>query len=232
MRIRNNVIVIVAAGVIALSLVTVALAYGHSIKRHRARSQNRFTPQLAEQIIRIAREEGVYPFLALEVMRAESGFKRLARSHKGARGLMQMIPATALRFGVSDPYDPEQAIRGGCRYLKFLSERYGGRVELVLAGYNAGEGAVDRYGRRIPPYRETRGYVASIMRGYRRAKQIETAVLKRESAPGLRARYASRKRCSQFSKQIRLTDTELRARLDTFGRIPKLGRTSDTEAQR
>ena len=228
----HKAVVGIAIAMLVLSLVTVALAHSNSTKRQRARSQNRFTPQLAEQIIRIAREEGVDPFLALEVMRAESGFKRLARSHKGARGLMQMIPATALRFGVSDPYDPEQAIRGGCRYLRFLSERYGGRVELVLAGYNAGEGAVDRYGRRVPPYRETRGYVVAIMRGYKRAKQIEAAVLKRESAPGLRARYTSLRRGSQYSKQIRLTDTELRARLDTFGRIPKLGRTSDTEAQR
>ena len=229
---RHKVIVSMATGIIALSLVTVVLAQGYSTKRQRVRSQSRFTPQLAEQIIRIAREEGVDPFLALEVMRAESGFKRLARSPKNARGLMQMIPATAVRFGVSDPYDPEQAIRGGCRYLKFLSQRYGGKVELVLAGYNAGEGAVDRYGRRIPPYRETRGYVAAIMRGYRRAKQIEAAVLKQEAAPGLRARYVSSRKGSQFSKQIRLTDTELRARLDTFGRIPKLGRTSDMEAQR
>ena len=77
-------------------------------------------------------------------MRVESGFNRLALSPKKAMGLMQMIPATALRFGVSDPYDPAQAIRGGCRYLKFLSERYGGRLELVLAGYNAGQGAVDK----------------------------------------------------------------------------------------
>ena len=229
---RHKVIVRIALGFIALSLVTAGLAHGHPTKRQRARSQNRFTPQLAEQIIRIAREERVDPFLALEVMRAESRFKRLARSPKGARGLMQMIPATALRFGVSDPYDPEQAIRGGCRYLKFLSERYGSRVELALAGYNAGEGAVDRYGRRIPPYRETRVYVASIMRGYRRAKQIEATVLKRKSAPGLQARYVSSRRGSQFLKQIRFTDTQLRARLDTFGRIPKLGRTSDTEAQR
>ena len=230
--VRHKVIAGMAAGMLALSLATVALAYGHSTKRQRTRSQSRFTPQLAEQIIRIAREEGVDPFLALEVMRAESGFKRLARSHKGAKGLMQMIPATALRFGVSDPYDPEQAIRGGCRYLNFLSERYGGRVALVLAGYNAGEGAVDKYGRRIPPYRETRGYVAAIMRGYRRAKQIEEAVLKRGHTAGLRSGYVSSRGGSQPSKHIRLLDTELRARLDTLGRIPKLGRTSDTEAER
>jgi len=229
---RHKVIVSMATGMLVLSLVTVALAHGHSTKRQRSRSQNRFTPQLAGQIIRIAREEGVDPFLALEVMRAESGFKRLARSPKGARGLMQMIPATALRFGVSDPYDPEQAIRGGCRYLKFLSERYGGRVELVLAGYNAGEGVVDRYGRRIPPYRETRGYVAAIMRGYKRAKQIEEAVLKRERTPSLRQDHVSSKGGSRLSKHTPLTEAQVRARLETFARIPRLGQISDTEAQR
>jgi soluble lytic murein transglycosylase-like protein len=182
---RHKAVVGIAVVMLVLSLVTELLAHKYTKARSRARSQNRFTPQLAEQIIQIAREEGVDPFLALEVMRVESRFNRMARSHKGAKGLMQMIPATALRFKVSDPYDPSQAIRGGCRYLKFLSERYGGRLELVLAAYNAGEGAVDRYGKRIPPYRETRQYVANIMRGYKRAKQIEEAVLKRESAPGL-----------------------------------------------
>jgi hypothetical protein len=229
---RHKVIVSMAAGMLALSLVTASLAHGHSTKRQRVRSQSRFTPQLAEQIIRIAREEGVDPFLALEVMRAESGFKWLARSHKGARGLMQMIPATALRFGVSDPYDPEQAIRGGCRYLRFLSERYGGKLDLVLAGYNAGEGAVDRYGRRVPPYRETRGYVAAIMRGYRRAKQIEEAVLKRERTPGVRARHSTSRGGYQLSKQIPLTSAQVRARLETFTSIPRLGRISNLEAQR
>jgi soluble lytic murein transglycosylase-like protein len=229
---KHKVIARVAIGVIALSLATAALAYSHSTKRQRSRSQSRFTLQLAEQIIRIAREEGVDPFLALEVMRAESGFRRLARSHKGARGLMQMIPATALRFGVSDPYDPEQAIRGGCRYLRFLSQRYGGRVELVLAGYNAGEGAVDRYGRRIPPYRETRGYVATIMRGYRRAKQIEATMLKRERTPSLRPGHVSSRGSSQQSKHIPLTEAQLRARLETFRCIPRLGQISNMEAQR
>lgn len=145
---------------------------------------------------------------------------------------MQMIPATALRFGVSDPYDPEQAIRGGCRYLKFLSERYGGKVELVLAGYNAGEGAVDRYGRRIPPYQETRGYVAVIMRGYRRAKQIEESVIKRERVPSLRAGQGSSKGGYRLTKQMPLTTAQVRARLETFTSIPKLGQISNMEARR
>jgi soluble lytic murein transglycosylase-like protein len=231
---RHKVTVIMATGMLTLSLVTVALADNHATKRQLTHSQNRFTPQLAEQIIRIAREEGVDPLLTLEVMRAESGFRRRAHSHKGARGLMQIIPATAMRFGVSDPYDPEQAIRGGCRYLKFLNERYGGRLELVLAGYNAGEGAVDRYGRRIPPYRETRWYVASIMRGYRRAKQIEKAVLKKGYGPGLRTHQVSSRGRYQISKQnsLPLTDAQIRARLESFGRIPRLGQIASTGGRR
>jgi soluble lytic murein transglycosylase-like protein len=215
-----------------LSLATPALAQNHTTARTRTRSKNRFSPELAGQIIRIAREEGLDPMLTLEVMRAESNFNRLARSHKGAKGLMQMIPATALRFGVLDPYDPEQAIRGGCRYLKLLSERYAGRLDLVLAGYNAGEGAVDKYGRRVPPYRETRQYVASIMRGYKRAKQIEEAVLKRERMPGLQAGHISSRNGHRVAKQVSVTSTKLRGRLETFGRIPRLGRISNMEAQR
>jgi hypothetical protein len=147
---------------------------------------------------------------------------------------MQMIPSTAMRFGVSDPYDPEQAIRGGCRYLKFLDERYGGRLELVLAGYNAGEGAVDRYGRRIPPYRETRGYVASIMRGYRRAKQIEEAVIKRRHGLSLRSHHVSSIGRYKISKQnsLPLTNAQMRAGMDTFGRIPRLGKIAHMEGRR
>jgi soluble lytic murein transglycosylase-like protein len=217
---------------LALSMVIETLAQTRKVTRRRASPQSRFSPQLAEQIIRIAREEGLDPLLTLEVMRVESGFNRLALSPKRAMGLMQMIPATALRFGVSDPYDPAQAIRGGCRYLKFLSERYGGRMELVIAGYNAGEGAVDKYGGRVPPYKETREYVASIRTGYRRAKQIEAAVLKGGSGVGLQTHYISSRRSYQRSKQVSVSDNHERARLETFARIPQLGRISNTEAQR
>ena len=229
---RHKAFVGITVGAFALSLVTIVHAQNQTKLRSRVRSQNRFTPSLAEQIIRIAREEGLDPFLTLEVMRVESGFNRRARSSKGAKGLMQMIPATALRFGVSDPYDSEQAIRGGCRYLKFLSERYGNRLELVLAAYNAGEGAVDRYGKRVPPYRETRDYVAAVMRGYRRAKQIEEAVFKKDHVPRLRARYVLSRRNYRSPKRISFTDAQMRSRLETLGRIPRLGRISDMEAQR
>lgn len=91
----------------------------------------------------------------------ESRFKPGAVSHKGARGLMQLMPGTAARFGVTDPHDPRQNVHAGARYLRYLLKMFDGDVSLALAGYNAGEGAVLKYGRRVPPYRETRGYVSS-----------------------------------------------------------------------
>ncbi|HYO63042.1 MAG TPA: lytic transglycosylase domain-containing protein [Pyrinomonadaceae bacterium] len=110
---------------------------------------------------------GVDPYLIFCVMEQESHFNARAVSPKGARGLMQLMPGTAARFGVSNPHDPAQNVRGGTRYLKQLLNRFNGRVELVLASYNAGEGAVEKYGRRVPPYRETRHYVRRISARYR-----------------------------------------------------------------
>jgi soluble lytic murein transglycosylase-like protein len=105
---------------------------------------------------------GVDPYLIYCVMRQESGFSSGAISNKGARGLMQLMPATAARFGVTNPHNPAQSIMAGARYLKFLLNLFEGRVDLALAGYNAGEGAVQKYGNRVPPYAETRNYVQSI----------------------------------------------------------------------
>ena len=105
---------------------------------------------------------GVDPYLIFLVMEQESHFNTRAVSHKGARGLMQLMPATARRFGVRNVHDAAQNIEGGTRYLKELIGRFDGRVDLVLAGYNAGEGAVMRYGGRVPPYAETRNYVKRI----------------------------------------------------------------------
>ena len=109
---------------------------------------------------------GIDPYLVFCVIEQESQFKQFARSPKGAQGLMQLMPGTARRLGVRRPYDPAENIMGGTRYLKELMNMFGGRVDLVLASYNAGEGAVMKYGRNVPPYRETREYVKKIGKRY------------------------------------------------------------------
>ncbi|HEY0873350.1 MAG TPA: lytic transglycosylase domain-containing protein [Vicinamibacterales bacterium] len=108
-----------------------------------------------------AAEHNVRADLVRAVIQAESAFNPAARSHKGAMGLMQLMPATATELGVDDPYDPEQNIRGGVRYLRALLDQYSNNEELALAAYNAGPGAVDRYDG-VPPYRETRDYIERI----------------------------------------------------------------------
>ncbi|MBC8028928.1 MAG: lytic transglycosylase domain-containing protein [Pyrinomonadaceae bacterium] len=113
---------------------------------------------------------GVDPYLIFCVMEQESHFNSRALSPKGARGLMQLMPGTAARFGVRRPSDPAQNIAGGTRYLKQLIAQFDGRVDLVLASYNAGEGAVLKFGRKVPPYRETRDYVKKISYRYRRSR--------------------------------------------------------------
>lgn len=112
---------------------------------------------------KLAPEYGVSPQLVMAVIRAESNFEPGAVSPKNAQGLMQLIPETSVRFKVRKPFDPEQNIRGGMAYLRWLLAYFEGNVALVAAAYNAGEGAVDRY-RGIPPYAETRDYVRRIMR--------------------------------------------------------------------
>ena len=106
------------------------------------------------------------PLLIYAQMHQESGFKLKATSYKGARGLMQLMPATAIRFGVTDIYNPKQNIEAGIKYMRWLMDKFGGDVALALAGYNAGEGAVMKYGNQIPPYRETQEYVRRISARY------------------------------------------------------------------
>ena len=109
---------------------------------------------------------GLDPCLVLSVMRAESSFNKTAVSVKGASGLMQLMPATATRFGVKNIFDPRENVFGGTRYLRWLLDRFSGDVRLALAGYNAGEGAVEFYGLRIPPFLETQNYVRIIYSRY------------------------------------------------------------------
>jgi soluble lytic murein transglycosylase-like protein len=109
---------------------------------------------------------GVDPYLIYCLMSQESSFIAGAVSPKGAQGLMQLMPGTAARYGVTNPYDVAQNIKGGTRYLKDLLTMFNGRVDLALAGYNAGEGAVMKFGNTIPPYDETRNYVKLILKRY------------------------------------------------------------------
>jgi len=109
---------------------------------------------------------GVDPKLIKVMMLQESGFKPAATSYKGASGLMQLMPDTAKRFGVTDIYDPKQNIEAGVKYTKWLLDRYEGNVDLALAGYNAGEGSVDKYGKTIPPFKETQNYVKTAKERY------------------------------------------------------------------
>ena len=109
---------------------------------------------------------GVDPYLVFLVIEKESRFRVRALSPKGAQGLMQLMPGTARRLGVTKPFDAAQNIKGGTQYLRELMDMFGGEVNLVLASYNAGEGAVLKYGRNVPPYRETRDYVKTIGKRY------------------------------------------------------------------
>ena len=109
----------------------------------------------------------VEPNLLRAVIVVESGFNSRAVSKRGAVGLMQLMPATATRFGVSNRFDPKQNVHAGARYLKFLIDRFGHDIRLALAAYNAGEEAVDRNGGQIPPFSETMAYVPRVLKIYR-----------------------------------------------------------------
>jgi len=118
---------------------------------------------IARLLADLAPQYGIEPALALAIGLTESALNPQALSPKNAMGVMQLIPETALRFNISRPYDPEQNIRGGLAYLRWLLAYFEGDIAFVAAGYNAGEGAVDRY-RGVPPYRETQAYVERILR--------------------------------------------------------------------
>lgn len=117
-------------------------------------------------IVDSSRRYDIDPLLIYAQMHQESAFKLKATSYKGARGLMQLMPATALRFGVTNIYDPKQNIDAGVKYMRWLLNKFDHDMSLALAGYNAGEGAVMKYGNQIPPYNETREYVRRITARY------------------------------------------------------------------
>lgn len=120
-------------------------------------------PGRVEEMIRAASERyGVDPHLVRAVVKAESDFNALARSYKGAQGLMQLMPETARLHNVSNVFDPEENIDAGVRHLRLLLDRYQGDVRLALAGYNAGMKAVEKYGG-VPPYPETRDYIRRVL---------------------------------------------------------------------
>lgn len=145
--------------------------YRPSVAAPRASPAPRTAPRAASRwnamIEQVAAEHGVDARLLHAIISVESAYNPQARSHAGALGLMQVIPATGKRFGADDLFDPLQNLRAGTAYLVWLKRRFGGDLELMLAAYNAGEGAVQRHGNRIPPFKETRQYVMRVTALYR-----------------------------------------------------------------
>jgi soluble lytic murein transglycosylase-like protein len=141
-------------------------AFDNRLHRYPTHSRKRYH----QHIVAAARTFQLEPALLHAVISAESGYDPFARSPKGATGLMQLMPATAKRYGVANPLDPKQNIQGGAAYLRDLLTLFGNDLKLALAAYNAGEGAVMEHGYRVPPYRETIQYVPKVLAYYKRYK--------------------------------------------------------------
>jgi soluble lytic murein transglycosylase-like protein len=153
-----------------ISVKSYAVPNTEGVRATRFASASRLEP-FEELIAEHAQKQGVRPDLVRAVMQVESAFNPRAVSPKGAIGLMQLMPATARQYGVANPFDPAENVGAGVAYLRALLDRYQNDETLALAAYNAGPTAVDRHGQTVPPYRETRNYVAQInrMAGERRA---------------------------------------------------------------
>jgi soluble lytic murein transglycosylase-like protein len=136
-------------------------------KNHLLMWRNRYSHQLRL----ICKKYKLDPKLVEILISVESGFRYDAISPRGAIGLMQVLPITALEMGISNPFDPIENMQAGCRYLHLMIDRYQGDLALALAAYNAGPGAVDKYGG-IPPYAETKAYVKKILTAYRSIKKV------------------------------------------------------------
>ncbi|MDL2716725.1 MAG: lytic transglycosylase domain-containing protein [Acidobacteriota bacterium] len=153
----------IEAGPIAAELPAGASRSVRAFSESLSLSSSSFSSPYSAQILAAAKEHRVDPAFIAAVIRAESNGVPTAVSRKGARGLMQLMPATAQRLGVRRPFDPKDNIRGGAAYLAELAERFGEtNADLILAAYNAGENAVEEYGG-VPPYRETREYVRRVL---------------------------------------------------------------------
>lgn len=175
----------------ALRPASLIYTRAHAVEMTAGKSLDGFTTgdmKIDSFIAESGARNGVDPVLLYAQMHQESSFKKSAVSNKGARGLMQLMPFTAARFGVRDIFDPRQNIEGGARYMRYLLDHFDGDVALALAGYNAGEGAVMKYGRRIPPYRETQEYVRRITQRYRLMRDPSTA---RQARPAKATEVAS-----------------------------------------
>lgn len=146
--------------------------------RYDERSKPLWQSKFNEIIIAAAQKHDVDAALVSAVIKAESDYNPRIVSHKGARGLMQLMPATAKRFGVTDSFDPEENIHAGTRYLRWLLKKFDGNADLAVAAYNAGEGNVWKYDG-VPPFRETVNYINRISRHIRKA--IETEVIPSDS---------------------------------------------------
>jgi soluble lytic murein transglycosylase-like protein len=158
----------VDAGAIVTTMASAPIS-GRGVRNSvikRLKGQTTGNSRIDEIIVMAATRHGIEPLLLFSVMHQESAFNSEAVSPKGARGLMQLMPATAARFGVKNIFDPEQNIHAAAQYLRFLLDLFDGDVSLALAGYNAGEGAVKKYGYAVPPYPETINYVRKIKRRY------------------------------------------------------------------
>lgn len=147
------------------------------------------TVELENLVQEAGRRHDIDPELIRAVIRQESGFNPLAVSHKGAQGLMQLMPETAKRLGVQDVFDPAENVLGGAKLLRQLMDRYEGDLDLALAAYNAGEAAVERYGG-LPPYRETTDYVDRITQAYGSQANAGSLVVAETIPPKPRIRVA------------------------------------------
>jgi soluble lytic murein transglycosylase-like protein len=142
--------------------LTYAVADAPGIRATTPLAEVKYREQFEELVREHAARHALRPELVRAVIQVESGFNPRARSPRGAMGLMQLMPATARELGVRDAYDPAENIRGGTTYLRKLIDRYDGNEDLALAAYNAGADAVDRHGKKIPPFQETQDYVRKV----------------------------------------------------------------------